>query len=97
MENLNDWHDYVRVLLIGILIYSLLVLTIRFRAQHKTWNDKTKDYWYAMTMWCLTAGVLLVQGIALNLGFTPGFVLLVSATLVTGRGLHRKGDWGGNA
>lgn len=97
MGNIDDWHDIVRLGLMGVLSFSLGVLLRRFKDGHKTWNEKTKDYWYAMVMWCLTAGVLVFQGILLDLGFTPGFVLLVAATLVTGRGLHRKGTWGANA
>lgn len=97
MDFLNDWHDYVRVLLVVVLVYTLGVLTNRFVRAHKLWNEKTLDYWYAMVMWCIAGVILLIQGVKFDYGFTPGFVLLIAATLVTGRGVHRKGDWGSRA
>lgn len=97
MDYLNDWHDYLRAGLLLILIYSLVVLIDRFARLRALWNDKTKDYWYAMLMWCIAGVVLLIQGMVLDRGVTPGLILLTASTLVTGRGVHRKGDWGSGA
>jgi hypothetical protein len=89
-----DWHDFVRGVGFCVSIFCVAVLLIRWRQKSAGWNEKTKDYWYALLMWSLAGCVFTVQGIVLDRPFTPGFVFLIAAILVTGKGLHQKGDWG---
>lgn len=97
MPVLNEWHDWVRVFAFFISLLCLAKLVVRYRQQSDGWNVKTKDYWFALTMWSLAGCVFTVQGITLDRPFTPGFVFMTSAILVTGKGLYRKGAWGNGA
>lgn len=92
-----DWHDFVRVIAFCVAVYSFVTLINRFRKSGSDWNTKTKDYWYALTMWSLAGSVLTVQSILLDRPFTPGFVFLITGILVTGKGVHNKSDWGSHA
>lgn len=93
----NDWHDFVRVVAFFVSLYAFVVLLSRYFRDGNDWNSKTMDYWYALTMWSLAGCVFTVQGVALDRPFTPGFVFLTAAILVTGKGLNQKGDWGNRA
>ena len=94
MHGINDWHDVVRVVAFFVSLFSLAKLIIRYQQSRNEWNVKTKDYWFALLMWSLAGCVFTVQGITLDYPFTPGFVFLTAAILVTGKGLHQKGTWG---
>lgn len=96
MSYLNDWHDYARVLGTAMNLFVVVVLVIRYKQHHKSWNEKTVDLWYSLLMWGLAGIVFCVQGIVLDRPFTPGFVFLMAATLVAGKGVHAKGRWGGS-
>lgn len=97
MDGVNDWHDFVRVLAFFISVFCLVKLGIRYQQAGRNWNVKTKDYWFALVMWSLAGCVFTVQGVVLDRPFTPGFVFLTAAILVTGKGLARKGSWGNAA
>ena len=94
MQGINEWHDVVRVVAFFVSLFCLVKLVIRYRKDHREWNVKTNDYWFAMVMWSLAGCVFTVQGIALDRPFTPGFVFMTAAILVSGKGLSRKGVWG---
>ena|SRR5690349_18388763 len=96
MHYMDDWHDYVRVVALLVCLYSLVTLFSRRRKNGADWNVKTNDYWFALLMWTLAGCVFAIQGIYLDRPFTPGFVFLTAASLVTGKGLNHKGDWGGS-
>lgn len=89
-----QWYDIVRILAFFVSLYCLVTLLVRYRQGNVTWNTKTKDYWFALMMWSLSGCVFTVQGLVLDRPFTPGFVFLTAAILVTGKGLSRKGIWG---
>lgn len=94
MGYLNDWHDYGRVLIFLMCLYSLYML-MRTRAREGgEWNTKTNDYWFAMLMWVLSGHVFAVQGLIFDRPFTPAFVFLAAAVLATAKGLHKRGAWG---
>ena len=94
MQGINEWHDIVRVVAFFVSLFCLVRLVIRYRKSHGEWNVKTNDYWFAMLMWSLAGCVFTVQGIVLDRPFTPGFVFMTAAILVSGKGLSRKGSWG---
>lgn len=96
MYYFDDWHDFVRAIAFVINAYSLYLSVIRYRAGIAGWTSKTIDLWYALTMWILAGAVFSVQGIILDRPFTPGFVFLTAASLVSGKGLRSKGPWGGH-
>lgn len=98
MNFLDEWHDYVRAFAFFVSLYCLVFLVLRyFQTDGKNWNVKTKDYWFALVMWTLSGCVFTIQGITLDRPFTPGFVFLTAAILVTGKGIRRKGEWGTRA
>lgn len=94
----SSWTNWVRLFCFFVSAYSFVFLLVRYRAGGgREWNVKTKDYWFALVMWSLSGCVFTIQGIVLNRPLTPGFVFLIAAILVTGKGLSRKGDWGARA
>lgn len=97
MYVLDEWHDFLRVVIFFISLYCIITLFRRWRRDHKDWNTKTTDYWYALLMWSLAGCVLSAQGVTLDRPLTPGTVFLAAAIVVTGKGLHQKGDWGSAA
>lgn len=97
MPLFNDWHDYVRVVVFLINVYSIYRLAFEFWFVRLGWNQKTFDLWYAMTAWSVTGSVLSAQAVILDRPFTPGFICLVVATLVCGRAVHSKDYWGNRA
>jgi hypothetical protein len=92
---LDDWHDFLRLGVFVISIYAFVMLIVRWRQYADEWTDKTKDYWYALLMWTFVGIVGSIQGIIMDRPLTPATVVLTAAVLVTGRGLHTKGAWGG--
>lgn len=94
---LDDWYDVVRFVAFFVSLYSAGCLLVKYHRHHKTWNTKTKDYWFALLMWSFAGAEFCIQGIGLDRPFTPATVFLVAAILVTGKGVHQKGDWGNNA
>lgn len=95
---INNWHDWLRLAAFFVSLYSFAMLVYRYQTGGgKNWNVKTKDYWFALVMWSLSGCAFTIQGIALDRPFTPGFVFLIAAILVTGKGIRRKGDWGAHA
>lgn len=94
MGPLDDWHDSLRVLSFLACVYSFLMLIIRSKKRSYIWNVKTKDYWFALLTWTLGGCILTIQGIVLDLPFTPGVVLVTAASLVTGKAVHSRGGWG---
>lgn len=97
MSYLNDWHDFVRVVVFLISIYCCVTLVNRYRKNSSRWNPKTLDYWYALLAWSVVGVVGSIQGIYFDLPFSPGVVVTTAAALVTGKGLHQKGSWGGDS
>lgn len=92
---LDDWHDYLRV---GVLLLSLwccLTLIRRFRLNNTKWTTKTKDYWYALLMWTFVGITFSIQGIAFDRDLSPALIVVTAAVMVTGKGLNKKGSWGG--
>lgn len=96
MGFLDDWHDYVRLFAFLISCYSVVALVVRYRMNGYEWNVKTTDYWFALLMWSLAGGAFCLQGIIMDRPVSVAFVFQISAVLVTGKGLARKGDWGGH-
>lgn len=94
MYAINDWHDAVRAIAFFVSLYCLVKLIVRYKQNESSWNVKTKDYWFAMVMWSLAGCVFAAQGIALDRPFTPGFVFMSAAILVSGKAMFRKGSWG---
>ena len=89
-----EWHDAIRFVALLVNLYTLFVLIGRVRAGRHDWNSKTLDLWYTMSMWTAAGVVFCIQGIVLDRPFTVGYVFLTAASLVGGKGVHRKGPWG---
>lgn len=94
---LDEWHDWLRLVLIGLSIYCIVVLIARYRLGRNDWNTKTKDHWYSSLMWSIAGVSYFAQGILLDRPFTVAFVFMIAAVLTFGKALHRKGPWGGDA
>lgn len=95
MHLINDWADFLRIFLIVLGLYSVGKLVWRYRQSSNEWNQKTLDYWYSLLMWSAAGVIIAGQGVVLDRPFTPATVLLAAATLVTAKGIHTKGSWGG--
>lgn len=94
MGYLNEWHDYVRLVAFFMCLYCLIMLLVTRQREGDGWNTKTHDYWYAMVMWVLAGHVIAAQGVILDRPFSPAVVFLTAAALTTGKGLHKRGEWG---
>jgi hypothetical protein len=92
-----EWHDALRVLIFFLSLWCCWMLILRYRQNRDDWTPKTLDYWYSLLMWCFVGVASSIQGIALDRPLTPAYVATCAAVLVTARGIHRKGSWGGNS
>ena len=97
LHQIDDLLDVFRAILFFISAYSVLVLIARYRKEKNDWNQKTVDIWYGFLMWSLSGCVFTIQAIALDRPLTPATVFITAAILVTGKAVHQKGVWGGNA
>lgn len=96
-HGVNGWLDLSRVVIAALSFwccYRLVCDNLKFS---HTWNTKTKDAWYAVFMWSVAGVVLPIQGILLDRPLTAGYLIIFAATMVTGKFLHTKGPWGGDA
>lgn len=85
-----------RFLVLLLSLWCCYKLLWRFRKFGDNYTGKTKDYWYALLMWAVVGVVTMAQGIYLNRPLTPATIIIAAAVLVTGKGLHSKGSWGGD-
>lgn len=90
-----DWHDWWRLGIYFLTSWSLIILVARYRKHRVNWNDKTVDYWYSLTMWCLAGWVLALEGILRDSAFGARLIFITLAASITLRGLRQKGSWGG--
>lgn len=95
MHFVDDWIDLGRVVIFFLSLWCCYTLLRRLFANLDNWNTKTKDLWYSMFMWSVVGIVSMSQGVLLDRPLTPTTVVISAAVLVTGKGLHRKGSWGG--
>lgn len=91
----DDWHDVIRVVDAVMALLCLFLLSKRFGQNGNEWNTKTKDYWFAIVLWCLTSVVLAIEGVYEDRPLEPRLVFYVMATAVTLKGLLSKSSWGG--
>jgi hypothetical protein len=83
----------------GLFILATVTLGCllwKFTLCRKVWNAKTRDYWYALVMWCVTSIVVAVSGIHEHVGGNIRLVCVTAATFGTLIGVTRKGRWGGD-
>lgn len=90
MTALTIW----RVLVFVICLSSFVILCNRFRKNRKQWTAKTRDYWYAQTMWSFAGAVIPLEGILRHGSFRISLVFVTAAVIVNLIGLRRKGSWG---
>jgi hypothetical protein len=74
---------------------SFLILLNRFRVGRSDWNTKTRDYWYALTMWTFAASCGTIESLIRGLSIRYSIVLSIAAAATTLSGVLRKGTWGG--
>jgi hypothetical protein len=91
-----DWHDSFRLVIIVCGLLSLGGLIHKYIVKSKTWNEKTKDYWFSFVMWSAAAISFGFEGIARDRPLGPTVIFMFFATIVTLKGLLKKGHWGGN-
>ena len=94
---LDEWHDWLRLMLAVLSVYCIVVLILRFRRGKNDWNTKTRDHWYSNLMWQFAGLAFFLQGIVLDRSFSVALVLMTAAVLTGGKALHKKGTWGGDA
>lgn len=83
-----------RIFLLTICCISFLVLMNRFRTRRQKWNTKTRDYWYALTMWSFAGIIATGESIARGIPFRYGIVFTSAAAIATFFGVMRPGSWG---
>lgn len=90
----NDWHDLVRVTVICMAVVCLVVLGRRFGKQGADYNTKTRDLWFVIVLWSLTAVVLAFEGMIEDRPLEPRLIFYTLATSITLKALLNKSDWG---
>jgi hypothetical protein len=95
MWKLDDWHDLIRLVAAVASIISLYLLAARRVNSRDDWSAKTNDLWWAMVAWCVTGVALPIEGILEDRHFEPRPVFYLIASLITLRGVWRRGHWGG--
>lgn len=86
----------VRIILLVVAASAFFILLNRFRVGRQDWNAKTRDYWYALTMWTFASGCGTAESLYRQLPGRYSIVLSVAAAVVTLTGVLRKGTWGGS-
>lgn len=97
MWYVDDWHDLIRVASFLLCVFSLAYLG-RTRTQDENahrWSRKTKDLWLAMVMWSITGIALAIEGLSEDRPLEPRPIFYFIASVMTTRGVFRKGRWGG--
>lgn len=93
MNNL-EWHDVWRLLVLLISLRCLFLLGLRFAKHSSKWNTKTRDYWFAMVMWCVAGVAIPIEGILRDSPIGGRLVFLTMASVVTLKALVSSGAWG---
>ena len=83
-----------RVIVFLISIASFICLVIGFVRHRDRWNSKTRDYWYALTMWSLVGASVTYEGIQKDTPMHYSTVFVIAAAVVSLIGFRRKGKWG---
>lgn len=91
---MDDWHDYWRLINLLVAAVCVFLLGRRFAKNGVNWNTKTRDYWYALVMWCVAGFAISLEGIVRDSPLGARLVFTTAAVLVTLKGLTRKGTWG---
>ena len=94
--NLDDWHDFIRILIVLSGLLCLIGLCYKFNEKHTEWTEKTKDYWFSGVMWALVSISFGSEGIIRDRPLGPTLILVFFATASTFKGLLKKGTWGEN-
>jgi hypothetical protein len=90
MDALTFWRAVVGI----VCLLSFLRLLYRFALHRDEWNPKTRDYWYALTMWSFAGLALSVEALIRHSPFRYSLVFVSAAAIVSMIGLRRKGGWG---
>lgn len=87
---------FVFRLVLGIICtIEFFILIGKFVMYRKQWNTKTRDYWYALTMWAFATACANFESIIRGLPGRYTIILTIAAATVTLIGLRRRGSWGG--
>lgn len=92
--NLDDPSDWVRLVLMLSCLCSAIILLIKYKHKSKSWNSKTKDYWYSLLMWSIAGISFGIEGIYKDRPPGPTLVFVFAAAVVTAIGVKKPGNWG---
>lgn len=94
MADVDDWYDWWRVLNAIICASATLLLLVRFKMNHHSYNTKTVDIWFAFLVWTFTGFISSLEGIYYDSPMGPRAVLVSFGAVVTFVALLRRGSWG---
>lgn len=86
----------LRIILLATCLVSFVILCNRYRLNSEQWSNKTRDYWYAQTMWSLAGIAIPIEGIYRDTPWRYSFIFIMAAAIVNLIGLRRRGPWGTN-
>lgn len=97
MFGLDTQYDVWRMInvILGVLCFYWLMGGL-YR-QKEQWNVKTRDFWYSRLMWAVVGIAISIEGIYFHRTLTYSLPMVTIASLVTFKGLAKKGSWGYNA
>lgn len=84
----------LRIVVIVVCSAAMVIMLIGFARFRKSWNEKTRDYWFGRMMWCLTGVIGCSESLIRHTSFRYSTIFIVAAGLVTLKGTMTKGSWG---
>lgn len=82
-----------------IFITCLITFCLLLRSSllnRESWNSKTRNYWYALTMWTVSGMSLSFEGFLRQRPLSVSLAVVTAATLVSFFGTVQRGEWGGS-
>lgn len=92
--DVRDFGDVLRLIIFTICMWCLILLALRLVHKRHKWNVKTKNYWFAMVMWCLAGCTIAIEGIYKGTEVGPRTIMVTLASVTSLIGLHQRGGWG---
>lgn len=90
----QDPYVWWRVLNAILAFTCLYILGRNFSKYGHKWTTRTKDFWYALSMWSFAAFAGSIEAILQHASGGSRLILFTVAPIVTLLGLMRKGPWG---
>lgn len=94
---MNDGVFVWRIINVVATAACLILLSRRYYLFGRTYNQRTLDYWYAMTAWCIVGCGLSLYAMIVEFRPMPILPLVTMAAGISLKGLFGRSEWGGSS